>query len=230
MDSNWLVQGLLTNWVSELLILLATAIVTYLRKKNSSWLSPVLYGLGGGALVAAILFFGISAARQGQAIVPDSVTPDTIESDITQWANNSRLAIQKVDDKDAYFGYNITLPFNAKVNVFRPKGSLDNMVTFRVILIINSMDQAEMEKLTPRQKLQIYEQVDLELARLQIEHVEIGSSTVPVQRVEIERSVVIKNMTPADFSSALGALVSAQEVVQQAINLKISEFGTSTTR
>jgi hypothetical protein len=51
MRNNWLVQGLVSNWLSSLIALAVGGALTYLSKNGSPWTTPILIGLAGSALI-----------------------------------------------------------------------------------------------------------------------------------------------------------------------------------
>jgi hypothetical protein len=104
MSQNWLWQGLVANWLSSLLLLAAGGIVTYLRRVNSQWVIPALYGLGGAALMAIILFFSAGIVPQ-QA----QVNSENAESKTKQWLGDLGIANTLVPDTSAIFALEITM-------------------------------------------------------------------------------------------------------------------------
>lgn len=63
MDWTWLWQGVLSNAAWWFVAAAIAVVVTVLRKRQSMWLSPILYGLIGGMLFGLLLFSSTLYAR-----------------------------------------------------------------------------------------------------------------------------------------------------------------------
>src|ERR1700687_3490144 len=124
---GWLLQGLISNWLSALLILAGGALIAYLKKKSSSWLNPLVWGMAGCGLVAFMLlcFWGITAIPKSH---PPDVTQGNIEQNLRAWLDDFALSTKKQDDSSADFVLVTTLPNGDPITISRQKGHPRYMV------------------------------------------------------------------------------------------------------
>jgi hypothetical protein len=99
-DMNWLLQGLLTNWLAALLVFVGGTAVGVLKYKGSRWAATALFALGGSALVASIII-GFAAL----SMLPDRVTPGNAEAHVRDWLDHWSFEVSKLPDAEAIFAF-----------------------------------------------------------------------------------------------------------------------------
>jgi len=88
---DWLWQALIVNGLWEWILVPCVGIVlAILRKKNPSWAGTIIYGLGGSAFAAMILF-----ALVGRPILSRQRPPtsrENVEANLKSWSDTFSLA------------------------------------------------------------------------------------------------------------------------------------------
>ncbi|MEQ1885289.1 MAG: hypothetical protein ABL967_09525 [Bryobacteraceae bacterium] len=100
MLNNWLVQGLITNWLSSGIVILGGLLLAALKGTQSPLLYPILYGLGGAALILMCLLM----VRRLYGVMPASIEPR-----IRFWLDQIGASTKTVVIPGAKFLYEATL-------------------------------------------------------------------------------------------------------------------------
>jgi hypothetical protein len=144
-DYGWLWQAAVWDWI---FVPLGGFLLAYLRKKNPNWAGIVIYGLGGSAFIAMIVF-----AIVGRPVLSNPrPTPENIEATARLWLDHFHESVVRLDNADSYFALGITLTSSGRlITISRPK-AFDNYLAFNSTLVLTPEDQAIFNNLTQDEK------------------------------------------------------------------------------
>lgn len=215
-------EGLFVSFVWEFVLAgIVAAVIAYLKAKKEKWAGPALYAFGAFVLVFVLGFTltGRAPLAKGQL----QSTPETIEADIRAWADNRRCSVQKVDAREAWFLYSLTLPDGFVVGVGRAKGHEDNYVRVAATLSTSAVDAAAIGKLSKAKKSELTIEVELELDKLGIES-QVISEDDAISSVNVFRLLRINGLTEDDFDAAVQQVQSAIRVADRTEALTLNRF------
>jgi hypothetical protein len=129
---DWLWQGLLSNWVYGLIMLLAGLLAAYAKTTGRKWLPTLYHGLLGAGL-AGLILLNINFQHTLSEEIANRVTIQNIQDKVRMWLENSNFVTQKQTNNDAYFQYAVSKN-GINVNVMRLK-SHDHIVWVTANLI-----------------------------------------------------------------------------------------------
>src|SRR5688500_2106027 len=105
MDLSWIGQGLFSEVLGYLVILAGGIVLTWLRKRESPWIVPLMYGLCGSAIILTIIVM-LTAWR---AISPvGNVTSENIQSHVRTWVDKWQLTSRNDPDDKSLFRIAVT--------------------------------------------------------------------------------------------------------------------------
>lgn len=219
-DWNWLWQAATWDWV---LVPLGGILLAYLRRKNPNWAGVFIYGLGGSAFIALIIF-----ALMGRPILSKpkpQTTPDNVESNIKTWADDLSLVVQKQMDNNFSFVVGIGLPSGRMVQVGRSK-QRDRYLQFQGNMPLGPEHLDFLKKITPSQLERISDEVNLEMARNKMGFLVVGS---PFKGIVVTKGVPItSSLTEDSFAASLDEVDSSMLVAREAIRLAFFHAGMTT--
>jgi hypothetical protein len=220
MDLNPIVQGILTNWFSDLLILVGGAALAVLRKKNSPWAGVAAYFLIGCACMSVIVFTFV-----GHAILAKETpqtTAENIEPNIRAWSDQFSLGIQKQADDNFDFAYAISLHSGRTVLVGRPKVR-DRYLQFQGNVTLAPEHEAAVQKLSLSQQQRLADEINLEMARNKIGFAFIGP---PFKGIRVSKGVPItSNLTEDSFAASLDEIDSSILLARESLRLAFFRVG-----
>ena len=154
--------------------------IGYFKQRGAVWVTPVLYGLGCAALVAAIIL-----AVVGLEAIPTSkprVTPENVEGQLKTWAENNGLGITKpqIGFPETHFSYVFTLKNGNPVVVMRPKGN-PRRLEFHSYLSFSEEHQKAYAGSTKEEQADFLQQISLQLGLAQLGNA--ISTATPIQTV-----------------------------------------------
>jgi hypothetical protein len=198
MDLEWLWQGLVTELVGLVAAAVGAVVVAYLKARGSRWAAPIMYGLGGFALIAVSLFAfaGVRTFSKQEL----QMTPNTVEMNIRTWLDTFRLAVQREKDPQSYFTLRVTLPNQIPVTIRRTK-ELDRYILFETYTDVSRKHYNILEKLSKEQSERLIDELVSEVARLNVQW-DVGAS--PLKRILLIKHVAITTgLTEAVFMDHL---------------------------
>lgn len=215
---NWLLQGLVSNWISAVIMLAVGALVTYLKKKSSAWLGPTMWGLGGCVLAGLVLicFWGVSSIPKNR---PPDVTTDNIEKNVRTWLDDFGLSTKKEDDPATYFKLTATMPSGDPVTIARLK-THDSYVAVEALISISPEHKTVLDKLSPQEMTDFFNQLNMELARAKIGNI----IQLPTQITVVSRIPITSSLTEDEFVRCVDEVEFDIIIVRSMIQLKVASM------
>jgi hypothetical protein len=197
MRDKWFVRGLVTNITSAILVAGAGVLIGLLAKGASAWTSPVLYGLGGSALLSiSLLVFSIMARLPRARRLPST---DNVESLVRLWLNNFRLAVKNDPNQEVFFRFVVTMDSGTKLLVGRPKGELSGYLIVRAEITPGPEEQRRIADLPPSESNRVLSEVRLELARAKVGY---SGLALPITTIAIFKRMPIGESLSEDVFMA----------------------------
>lgn len=222
MDWNAFVQGLLTNWLSDAIVVGGGIVLAILKKRGSRWAGTIAYGFAGSAFLAIIVY-----AFTGHALLSRETphtTPENIESNIRAWADKFSLGIQKETDDKYKFVYFVSLPSGRGVFVGPPKDR-EGYLQFQGNMTLAPEHIAYLKTMTPAQLERMQDEITIEMARAKIGF----GVMVPFKGIFVTKTVPItSNLTADSFTSDLDEIDSSMLLAREAIRLAFFHSGMKT--
>jgi hypothetical protein len=219
-DWNWLWQAATWDWV---LVPLGGILLAYLRKKNPNWAGVLIYGLGGSAFIALIIF-----ALMGRPMLSrpkPQTTTDNVEANIKTWADDLSLSVQKQTDNNFSFVVGIGLPSGRMVQVGKPK-QRDRYLQFQGNMALGPEHLAFLKKMTLPQMERVSDEINLEMARSKIGFLIVGT---PFKGIVVTKGVPItSSLTEDSFAASLDEIDSSMLLAREAIRLAFFHSGMTT--
>jgi hypothetical protein len=215
---EWLWQGIISNWLSTVLIMTGGLLIAYLKKQSSSWLGPAIWGFGGSGLVAFTLlcFWGISAIPKNR---PPDVTMSNVEENLRTWMDDFGLSTKKEDSPAAYFSLTTTLPNGDPITVSRLK-SHERYIAIQAIITIADEHKKILSALPKDELDELEAQLSLELGRAKTTNI----ISHPLDRVVLlSRMPITPTMTEDEFMRQLDGLDSGIQLVRNTVQIKVLE-------
>lgn len=161
----WFLRNIISSAVYALLVSGGGILIAYLKRKQSEWASPVLYGVGGAAAIAVLIF----AVKSFVAIPPKptEITTNNISTAVSSWLDDFNLSHAKLTNPDAYWGNRVNLADGDSIFLFRSRAK-DKYLTIQALVILSPEDQQKMAKLSKAQVIKIGESVEKEMLRAKI--------------------------------------------------------------
>jgi hypothetical protein len=214
----WFFGNLLWDFV---LASMVAALLIWLKKKKEAWATPVLYGLVGFAAVFVLAFTLV-----GRSLISNrgpETTPENIESNIKDWADNLSLGIQREKNDNSYFTFVLSVPpGNRSVYVQRYKET-KKYLTFHSEVVIGPDVQEIINKLSPSQRDQIRHEVEVALLTKGISFVLMSGRAA---LVGVAKPVPITSGLNEDvFASSIDELDKSTLLVREATFLALAHVG-----
>lgn len=219
---NGVLQGILGTLIYDLLLAAVVAgLIAWLKSKQSSWASPVLYGLGAFTLVLLISY---TLLGHGLLLKPaESITPENSEEHIKRWAEELGLGITKGPKiGDTYFSYVVTLKSGNPIGIMRAV-ALPGFLQFQSSLFLAPEQQAELRTMTQERVQSVMQELTVQLALSKVGYTMVGIDTTHLmQTIILSKSIPISgNLTEGSFASSLDELDSAVGLVRATLALSI---------
>ncbi|HSZ02510.1 MAG TPA: DUF2299 family protein [Terriglobales bacterium] len=166
MDFGWLWQGLVSNAVWELLILAAGIAMAILRKRESKWVGPVLYGIVTIASLV-VIWFTFTGRPLFSQTRSEVVTPENVEENLKTWADHLAMSLERQPPSEATFFSYIGRTGGPRdpINIFRAKEK-PGYLQFRATINLAPEHQAALAKLSKQDSTKFLNELDLEMSRL----------------------------------------------------------------
>ena len=224
----WLRDVLLAMFSSALYdLLLATGVgllVGALKAKKEKWSGPTLYGLAAFALILVIGF-----ALTGQAPLTTSkqlveTIPENIEDRIRAWTDSAHLIIQKRDDSNAIFEYNVGLHGGSPLTIMREK---QNDKYIKGEMSFDIIHQDLLEKIPEERSDLIFSEIRLGLAKLRWTYIIVVGSNAKgepgtLKRIVISKMIPIADLDERNYDQFLDDADFASAVVGETVTLAIA--------
>lgn len=191
--------------------------IGWLRKRNSLWSNPVLYGIGGFGLIA-LGIIGVRLLFMPAPVVAEPITPENIEAHIKSWADSFGLSIRKDSSSpNSYFQYTLTLSDGVSVDVARMKDR-DRYLTLRAKITVSPEHKAVMSNWSNEEAVRLADELLLELARAKVSYSIAGLPRF--DEVVVMEMVLISNDLSGDtFVRSLDDLDSQVMLVKEEVRL-----------
>jgi hypothetical protein len=227
---NWLLQGLVNNLVWALLIATFGIGMAILKKRDSKWVAPFLYGIVTVACLAVIGF--TFTGRSLFSSPPLEITPENIESNLKTWTNNLAITLTRTTIPESYFGYVAILRGADPVQLFRSKDK-PGYLQFRATIAFSPEHLVAMSKLSDAQTLKVTQELFLEVARLRMGSTLTsltGPGGKPFQtEVVLQKGVTIPTLNEALFAESFDDMTRATALVRAATNLALAQAENRST-
>lgn len=218
MDLNWIWQGIVTNWIADLLILGGGILIAILKVKGSRWLMPLAYGLAGSALIGVILFtiMGLAELRSRER-----VTVDNVATKVRSWIDNFQLSVRTNPLPEAYFRYEVTMRNGNVVVVARPK-ERDRYIVIAGRLVSDAPTIETLSHLSVDQRQELLADMIAEMARSKVT---FSNMQVPPQNIVLEHRLPISDsLTEAVLLGAIDDMDSAMALIQATVAKAIPQY------
>jgi hypothetical protein len=198
-----------------------------LEKYRAEWARAVIYGLGAAALFM-VIFVGARGITFLSAIPkqPLPITIDTVESNVRSWLEDFNLSVRKVNDVGTFFRFDVQLRDGRGITVRRTKDR-DKYILLGADVVFSDTQKFEVSNLSKDQRFTIEHDLNLELARL---NVQFEAAPIP-NRVVVETGLPITNSLNEDeVIRAVLTIANAVIVADETVLIDLHHFGISLTR
>lgn len=214
--ADWFWQGLLTNWLSALITLGVGLMLAYFKKKGSRWVTPILLGLFGMALICIILWAFMAITKLQQE--PEPITQENIERNIRTWLDNFAFSTRKEDDPQAFFRLIATTQTNRPITITRLK-SLDRYVIVATALTLSPQHKAVFDKLSQEDKGLLLLGIRGEMAKLKIGYVIDNTSNISLLR----RLPITSGLTEGNLMTTIDEVDGAFVIAEQFLIMNLNQ-------
>jgi hypothetical protein len=216
-SSFW--EGILTSSI----VAIGGTVIGWLRKRNSLWTSPVLYGIGGGTLIAFCIV-GIRLLFAPPPPVIEPITTENIERHLRIWIDALGVSVKK-DSIDAnggvYFEYSLTLHDGVPVGIARPKDR-SRYLALQTAVSVSPEHKAVMATWSPEEGTRLVDELLLELARGKVAY-QITGQPPQLDTIRIEKMVPIGNDLSEDtFARYLDDIDAQFSLAREEIRLLVA--------
>lgn len=204
---DWLWQGIVTNGLYGLIVLLGGLVIAIGRARRWRWITPVLYGLGASGILAVIVTVFLI-----WTVLPERrVTLNTVETDIRSWLDAWHLSVTKINEPESYFKFSVTLsPGTGAIMVSRPR-SHDHYIFLRTSLVPDPISHSNLDKLSLIQLAELVTQLRIEMARV---HTDVMSLAHPLVMDILIPIPITSSLNEALFMNRLNDLHSDAELLR----------------
>jgi hypothetical protein len=216
----WLLQGLLANWLSAVLIVLGGIVIGYLKKNSSPWFGPTIWGFAGCGLVAVALlcFWGITSIPKNR---PPDVTPENIERNIRTWLDDFSLSSKKQDLPDTIFVYVLTMPNGDPISIGRTKAR-DRYITLQAQITISPQHQDIFKKLSQDDMDELQAEISRELGQAKV------SSTINWPSIFMADQIPLtSSLTEDEFMRHVDEMDDDVSLVRDTVLIRVAEYNKS---
>ncbi len=208
---SWLWQGILSNWLADLLVLLTGGAMFLARVKQWRFTSPVLYGLAASCLMALTLY-AVSVHHQFVYDQSQLTTTSNIQERVRAWLDAFGLGVRNATGPESYFHYVVTMRNGTALDVFRFRGREDYVV-LQARLSTSAEQREQFKHLTKVQTTRFNAEVAMEIARTKIGFANLQA---PLDNAQLEKRVPIAGLTEATFIGAVDEMDSAMVLLTDA--------------
>jgi hypothetical protein len=184
-DLSWLWQAAAWDWV---LVPLGGALLAYLKKKHPDWAGTLVYGLGGAAFIAIILFTAVGRPVFSKPL--QKTTPENLEANIRIWAADAEYSIAPGPaDAAAVFRLVLRLDDGKTLDLVRMKAAgRDKYLVISASLTLEQSQRKELSALSDLEQKLLADDLTIELAKYKNGFVLSGP---PLNTWNIEKRVPI---------------------------------------
>ena len=209
-------EGLVGDWLWRILGSGVAVMIGYLRLKQSRWISPIMYGLGGLALITLIQLGVTAQARLNEP----TVTADSIQDTIRDWSLSFGYGVRQIESTDTHFVFDITTVNGIPFQAFRQHNQpFDELLTIQAT--IEFSDEESM--ILSRQPVNVINALIREL-RIEMTRKDISYSNItnPLRRFTLTRSIPITNtLNQFQYLEAVQSVTNSIILARQVINLRV---------
>lgn len=199
MRNNWLVQGLISNWIAALMVVAVGLVLTYLSGQGSRWVVPILSGLCGSALI--LLCLAVSRFLLG-------ASPRNIENRVRHWLDRAGTATKNVELPDFLFNYHVTL--NGKVFIVAQFRSHPEFIHFHSDLTYTDADNRAINSM-PGGVISVVRLMRICLALKQVGHAGVEA---PFKKIVLSKRLLIaSDLNEEKFVNTLYTVEAALNLV-----------------
>lgn len=220
--NNWLVQGLISNLVWEILIVGAGIAMAILRKRDSKLVAPVLYGI---VTVACLLVMWFTITGRSLLSHPvEETTADNIEGKVKLWSDDLAISLERTDLQGSYFSYTARLHGSDPVEIFRAKEK-PGYLQFQSHISFSPEHQAILAKMSKADFDRATQEVALEVSRISISYAigEMEQNGKPIQTmIGLGKGVPIPSLNEAAFGDTFDEMTRTVVLVRAATNVILS--------
>lgn len=195
--------GIFSNWVADALgaSAMVGVLLAWLKKRGSSWLIPLCWGLSGSVVV----LIGASALKIVSTPTPTvlDVNPSNVEAYLNQWIDAFHFGRRKLPEDPVYFfKYEITNTSGRFLQVARLRSSpWDRYLTFTSSVSLAGEEATKISKLSEGNMAILVHDLRMEVARSKIGFSNLGT---PLTTINLEHSVPITtDLSDASFVESI---------------------------
>ncbi|HXX20776.1 MAG TPA: DUF2299 family protein [Candidatus Acidoferrum sp.] len=219
MDWKAIWQGLLSNLLSAFIIAGGGIALAYLEATHSRWAAPLLFGLGGSAIVS-LLIFSLTGRPPFSRKQPQT-TVDNVEANIRAWLDYFGLGVQKRTEPDAHFAFIITCRSGMGLYVARFKAR-DRYIVFGSNIEISAEHRQILTQLSKEKSGRIAEELALELARTGVGYSLEIQPDGTMTKISLQRAIPITpSLTEDTFIAHTDQMESNAQVAREVVRLAV---------
>jgi hypothetical protein len=226
MDFGWLWQGLVSNGVWELVIFAAGIAVAILRKRDSKWVGPLLYGIVTVASLA-VIWFTFTGRSLFSTAHSAEVTPENVEENLKTWADHLAMSLERQAPSDTKFFAYIGRAGGPRdpVEISRVKEK-PGYLQLNATISLSPEHQAALSKLSKQDSTKFINELGLEMARLKMGAslgIAANIKREPIQlTVALQKAVPISNLNEGYFAERFDEMTGAMAQVRAITNLALA--------
>jgi len=199
MRNNWLVQGLLSNWLSSVIVLACGAVIAYFSTRGSPLVMPIVWGLVTTLLVLCIILVLRSLF---------GATPRNAGFLVRTWLDHSGAATKTIESPEFLFNYRTTL--NEKIFFVAQLKTHPQYIHCQTDISFTDEDNKSIEKM-PGGLSGVIRLLRLSLALKEIGH---SGIVVPIRSIALSKRLLISSdLNEERFINTLYTVEAALNIV-----------------
>jgi hypothetical protein len=161
-------------------------------------------------------------AFTGRGIIASQTTPDNLKASVRQWLDDFHYASSTNDRPTNYFGFNVTM-FDKHVLTIEREKDHDMFLVFGVNINSDPSTMSRYNALTNQQKVELDQEIRLELAREKIDN----GGEFPSHIVISDAIPITDNLNESAFHQAIQNIDVAQTLIEMTIALDLDRMEAS---
>lgn len=219
MDFSALLQGIITNWLSELIVFGGGLLLAVLKAKAPKVAEPLLYGVVASSCIALVLVqLGFFHAQPLTAL--------NVEPTIRKWMDDYHASVTKAEcGEGCTFFYGMQFQDGGGLGVgVATKPPFNDSLTLRLLILTTPLERVQFEQLKQKRGLDaLIEDIKIEAARSKLSFV---FQEKPELQITIQKHIPIgPTLTEAAFVEAIEELRAARVLMKTVVDRAFRERG-----